>query len=179
MALALMKKLWPRSKRGNDVDDSNVDAVIARNLWKNHHIIPPNSKNKQNWDLVMMLLVFYNCVYIPIELFFLNGFVEHSDYPKSTVHTVVDYIVDLFFAIDILLNMTTAYYDEDYEMVLDRRQIICHYAKFWLWIDFFAFFPFDLLIFFVYWAAGVSDEQSVPTAIFSMFKVPRLLRLLR
>lgn len=38
----------------NDVDDSNVDAVIARNLWKNHRILPPTSKFKQNWDLMMV-----------------------------------------------------------------------------------------------------------------------------
>ena len=40
--------------RNDDVDDSNVDAVIARNLWKNHRILPPTSKFKQNWDLVMV-----------------------------------------------------------------------------------------------------------------------------
>ena len=50
-----------------------LDAVIARNLWKNHRILPPTSKFKANWDLFMMLLVFYNCVYIPIELFFLKA----------------------------------------------------------------------------------------------------------
>ena len=40
--------------KGGEIDDSNVDAVIARNLWKNHRILPPNSKFKQNWDLVMV-----------------------------------------------------------------------------------------------------------------------------
>ena len=42
------------SSSKGDVDDSNVDAVIARNLWKNHRILPPSSKFKQNWDLVMV-----------------------------------------------------------------------------------------------------------------------------
>ena len=42
------------NKRNTDVDDSNVDAVIARNLWKNHRILPPNSRFKQNWDLFMV-----------------------------------------------------------------------------------------------------------------------------
>ena len=42
------------NKRNNDVDDSNVDAVIARNLWKNHRILPPTSRFKQNWDLFMV-----------------------------------------------------------------------------------------------------------------------------
>ena len=46
-----------RTKKKSDVDDSNVDAVIARNLWKNHRILPPNSKNKQNWDLFIVRML--------------------------------------------------------------------------------------------------------------------------
>lgn len=120
-----------------------------------------------------MLLVFYNCVYIPIELFFLNGIVVHTDYPKHPVHVAIDIVIDVFFFVDILLNMSTAYYDEDYEMVLDRRQIFRNYARFWFWIDFLAFFPFELI------PLIINNEESVPTSIFSMFKVPRLLRILR
>ena len=42
------------SDRRADEDDSNVDAVIARNLWKNHRILPPTSRFKSNWDLMMV-----------------------------------------------------------------------------------------------------------------------------
>ena len=91
-----------------------------------------------------MLLVFYNCVYIPIEIFFLNGIVEHGLYPKQDPHIAVDFFIDFLFFVDILLNTCTAYYDDDYEMVLDRKQIIRNYAKKWLWLDFFAAFPFDV-----------------------------------
>jgi len=127
---------------------------------------------------VMMLLVFYNCVYIPVELFFLNGIVEHRDYPKHVAHMAVDFFVDFLFLIDIFLNMCTAYYDEDYEMVLDRRQIIRHYARFWLWIDVLAFFPFEVP-FLILESSGVITDQSVPTGVFGMLKLPRLFRLLR
>ncbi len=48
--------IWAKccKSKTDDVDDSNVDAVIARNLWKNHRILPPTSKNKNNWDLFMV-----------------------------------------------------------------------------------------------------------------------------
>ena len=36
------------------LDDDNVDAVIARNLWKNHKLLPPTSRFKQNWDVIMV-----------------------------------------------------------------------------------------------------------------------------
>ena len=106
MCSGVFKKCCGGSKN-QEIDDSNVDAVIARNLWKNHRILPPTSPFKQNWDLVMLLLVFYNCVYIPIELFFLNGIVTHGDYPKALAHRVIDYFVDILFFIDILLNTCT------------------------------------------------------------------------
>jgi len=161
----------------DDLDDSNVDAVIARNLWKNHKILPPTSPFKNRWDIFMMVLVFYNCVYIPIELFFLNGIVEHGHYPKLPLHTAIDFFIDFLFLIDIGLNTCTAYYDEDYEMVLDRKQIFWHYAKCWLWIDALAVFPFELP-FMILEAAGVTSSD-FPTGILGMLKVPRLLRLVR
>ena len=45
------------------------------------------------------------------------------------MHDVIDYTVDFFFFLDILLNCRTAYYDEDYEMVLDPKQILRNYAS--------------------------------------------------
>jgi CRP-like cAMP-binding protein len=177
----LLKKLQCcSSDRGNnDLDDSNVDAVIARNLWKNHRILPPTSPFKSRWDLFMMLLVFYNCVYIPMELCFLGeGIVEHPGYPKGTVHRVFDYIIDFLFLVDIGLNMRTAYYDEDYEMVLEWKKIIKHYARFWLWIDLCAVFPFELPILLAV-AAGAIEDNVVPTSVFGMLKLPRLFRVAR
>ena len=35
-------------------DETDVDAAIARNLWKNHRLLPPTSKFKSNWDIVMV-----------------------------------------------------------------------------------------------------------------------------
>ena len=125
-----------------------------------------------------MLLVFYNCVYIPIEIFFLNGIVEHGLYPKQDPHIAVDFFIDFLFFVDILLNTCTAYYDDDYEMVLDRKQILRHYARCWLWIDVLAFFPFEVP-FLILENAGAISGNSIPTGVFGMLKALRLLRLVR
>ena len=53
----------PTRRRGNVVSASDpsaeetedVDAVIARNLWKHHRMLPPDSKFKHNWDNMMLL----------------------------------------------------------------------------------------------------------------------------
>lgn len=164
------------SDRGHDEDDSNVDAVIARNLWKNHRILPPTSKFKQNWDLMMMTLVFYNCVYIPIEICFLS---QSSTYVKQIAWTAFDYLVDALFLVDITINIRTAYYDEDYELVLDPKQIFRNYRKFWFWIDLLAVIPFDLILRLIYIDQGESKSNTQLANIAGMFKLPRLLRVAR
>lgn len=52
-AAKLLEKCCPSNNK-EELDDSNVDAVIARNLWKNHRILPPTSTFKTRWDLFMV-----------------------------------------------------------------------------------------------------------------------------
>ena len=54
-------------------DESDVDAVIARNLWKHHRMLPPDSKFKHNWDNMMLLFVLYTCTMVPLQLAFDDG----------------------------------------------------------------------------------------------------------
>ena len=64
----------PTRRRGNVVSASDpsaeetedVDAVIARNLWKHHRMLPPDSKFKHNWDNMMLLFVLYTLSLIHI-----------------------------------------------------------------------------------------------------------------
>lgn len=86
-------------------------------------------------------------------------------------------MIDFLFFIDICINLRTAYVDpKDFEMVLDSRQIFRNYRKFWFWIDLVAVMPFDLILQLLF--VGNEGNSQVAT-IFGMFKLPRLLRLLR
>jgi hypothetical protein len=53
--------------------------------------------------------------------------------------------MNAFFFTDILLNFTTAYYENGIQ-VTDRKKIILKYLSFWFWIDLVSTFPYDLLI---------------------------------
>ena len=59
-----------RNSELDEEDDKNVDAVIARNLWKNHKLFPPTSIFKHRWDLLMLVFVVYNSYFIPMALAF-------------------------------------------------------------------------------------------------------------
>ena len=58
------------SSMGDDEADTDVDKAIAQMLWKNHRLFPPTSVFKNNWDSVMLAFVFYNCIFVPVELCF-------------------------------------------------------------------------------------------------------------
>ena len=48
-----MKLPWKRKERtGSGVDEDDVEAVIFRNLWKHHRLLPPRSKYRSYWDAV-------------------------------------------------------------------------------------------------------------------------------
>ena len=162
-----------------DLDDDNADAVISRNLWKNHRLLPPVSAFRNHWDLIMIIFVFYNCLYIPMELVFsvyreecLNTSTgEMETCGKHLVHRIVDYVIDALFFVDIFLNFRTTYYDGDYEMVLDWRQISRKYVKTWFMLDFVAVFPFELF------TLGTSSDSGAASSVTGLLKLPRLLRL--
>ena len=54
--------------------------------------------------------------------------------------------MDLLFLMDILVVFNTAYYDDDVDLVDDRKQIAKTYVKGWFTIDLLAIIPFDKII---------------------------------
>ena len=96
-------------------EDFDVDAAIARTLWSNHKLIPPNSRVSKWWFSLIIALVLvrralvhpsprmytrmrfsafpqYNAVYIPIELCF-----GEQIGAKHTSHIILDFFVDYLF----------------------------------------------------------------------------------
>lgn len=142
-------------------DEDDVEATIARNLWRHHRLLPPHSAFRHNWDLVMIVFVIYNATYIPIELSF-----ELAE-RKTLAHKVIDGMIDVVFACDIALNFRTAFLDQEYEIVTSARAIAIRYLRSWFVIDIFAVTPFEIF-------TGGGSESAGATGL---LKLPRLLRL--
>jgi len=85
---------------------------------------------------------------------------------------VIDYLIDVFFAVDIAINFRTIYLDpKTEEPVEDGKKIALNYVlKGRFWIDILASLPFELL-------ALVFRSGSSNLKFFGMFKLARLLRL--
>ena len=114
----------------------------------------------------MFVLVFYNCVYIPIELSF-------TTVEKVVVHCAIDMC-------DIVLNFRTTYYDSNNELVMVPRKIALRYCRSWFPVDLLAVFPFEL---FAAASGGGSvcgggeEDSSGFSGFTGLFKIFRLLRL--
>ena len=104
---------------------------------------------------MMILFVIYNSIYIPINIAF-NVY-------KPLGQCILDLIIDLLFITDMLLNLRTTYYDDENELVVDKKAIYRKYLlSKWFVIDFLAVFPFDL-------TASLSKTSCHCKAVFRLF----------
>mmetsp|Transcript_15313 Transcript_15313/g.2554 ORF Transcript_15313/g.2554 Transcript_15313/m.2554 type:complete len:87 (+) Transcript_15313:389-649(+) len=56
-----------------------------------------------------------------------------------------DIFIDTLFFIDIIINLNSAYLDNDGNFVTDRKRIFLNYLKSWLIIDLIACIPINLI----------------------------------
>jgi hypothetical protein len=58
----------------------------------------------------------------------------------------VEGVIDVFFAVDLVLNFYTAYEDADGSVVTGKKAIAGNYLKTWFTVDFLATFPADYIV---------------------------------
>jgi hypothetical protein len=166
------------SSRSNDRHDAERDAEteIARNLWKQYRLLTPTSPGRSRWDWVLVVLVAFTSLQIPFVLVF-----NMPDDTRKAVK-ISDYVIDVFFWVDIVLQLNTAFYVEE-TLVTSRKEILRHCLTSALfWIDVVSTFPWDDL-------SGDKGDPSQFTGCLrdqyaggiedGNLRVLRLLRLLR
>lgn len=101
----------------------------------------PNDTIKiMGWDLIISVILLVTCMITPFNLAF------QEEVEKIRWYMNVNYTIDILFGIDIVLNFLTAFQNELYEVVDDRKQIAIRYLKGWFIIDLLAIIPFDLIL---------------------------------
>lgn len=154
----------PNEGKGAKVDEGTStpqseleDPLSLRNLSK--FIIPPLGVSSYNqnqtdskgwvttpmdstyrcWETFMVMLVFYSSWVYPFEVAFLS-----SSAPRKLY--MADNIVDLFFAIDIVLTFFVAYIDTRTQLLVrDSKKIAIRYLSTWFLIDVISTIPFEAL----------------------------------
>lgn len=77
-------------------------------------IYPGNTYKELYWDIFQSILLLTTCILTPFTLAF-------SDELSEIVwYTTMNWIIDIFFAMDIILNFNLAFQDEAYAVIDDR-----------------------------------------------------------
>lgn len=93
------------------------------------------------WDIFVLILAIAICFMLPVYI----------AYDPPFGHTlgwhVFEYMVEAFFAIDIIFKFNTTLYDSDGNEIFDRKHIAIDYlSELHFWIDMLATIPFNLMI---------------------------------
>ena len=102
------------------------------------------------------------------------GFAFPEAFEDRAGYTYSDYIIDLCFIFDIIVNFRSCYIDSRTdELVEDPKMITKNYLKGRFWVDLVASCNFDL----IFLVLAPDMEENALTSLFGMLKLVRLLRL--
>ena len=89
----------------------------------------------------------------------------------------MDLVIDILFCLDIIVIFNSAFYNEDSEIIDDRKEIASSYLTGWFTIDLLAVIPFDSII-------NASDYNQLARVarvgrLYKLVKLTRLFRMLK
>ena len=143
-----------RRRRGSvSADDDDEERQIARNLWRHMRLLPPTGVWRKRWNKWLLLLVLWNIIFLPLNLCFVRG-------PDPLSPRELDYVMDVFFLVDIILNFRTTLRVEDTdELITDWRVIGARYLRTWFPVDLCATMPWEIFLL----GQDVSPSSSAPS----------------
>ncbi|XP_075474327.1 potassium channel AKT1 isoform X1 [Primulina tabacum] len=141
----------------------SLGARSNRRVKLRSFIISPYDRHYRAWETYLVILVVYTAWVSPFEF----GFLDKPRAPLS----IIDNVVNGFFAIDIVLTFFVAYLDKStYLLVDDRKQIAWKYTTSWLVFDVISTIPSEL-------AQKISPKPLRAYGLFNMLRLWRLRRV--
>lgn len=101
------------------------------------YLFYPEDKFKQRWDLIMTYLLIFTCSSTPLYISF------HEDNPGFSTWEIVNLIVDIFFGLDIGVIFFSAFFDDDFQLIDNIKEIARNYIVGWFILDLLAITPFS------------------------------------
>ncbi len=91
-------------------------------------MIHPDKNISFIWNIILAALLIYTATIMPFRL----AFVDHVDY---NAWFFVEMLIDVLFFVDVIVNLLTAYYTSDGELITRRRDILLTYLRSWMLLD--------------------------------------------
>ncbi|KAL4589734.1 hypothetical protein LXL04_002643 [Taraxacum kok-saghyz] len=140
----------------------SLGARSNRRVKLRNFIISPYDRRYRAWETYLVVLVLYTAWASPFEF----GYLKRPRKPLS----IIDNIVNGFFAIDIILTFFLAYLDKStYLLVDDRKKIAWKYTSTWLAFDVISTIPSELV-------RKLSSRSFQAYGLFNMCRLWRLRR---
>ena len=151
-------------------DRMKLERMRHRNERK-MYLMYPEDRIKQTWDMFITLILLVSCMLTPYRIAF-------GDIEEPLEWKIINFSIDALFLIDIFVIFNSAFYDDEFIIVEDRKQIARKYLGSWFIIDLVAIIPFDLLI-----SQDENFQDIIRFAkigkISKLIKMTRLLRILK
>ena len=90
------------------------------------------------WDLFIMLVLIFACLVTPCRI----AFVDEETFGWKMLSQILDFM----FLTDIIIIFNSVYYDQDFNIVTQRKTIAINYIKSWFFIDLIAIIPFEWIL---------------------------------
>ena len=166
-------------------DDPTSNKYTDDDEVRSWFVLHPTTKLRRYWDFLQIFLLLYIAISVPYRI----GFSE----PSYGAWYMVDFFIDMYFYIDMVLNFFTAYWesgdDDDFHYVTSLWKIQKHYLKGWFLPDVISLLPIDYVSRLMdgtatcSWqsesACGAAAQTSSVPEGFRILKMIRLLRVLR
>jgi hypothetical protein len=118
------------------------------------------------WNLVITLVLIFTSLVAPARVAFITE--------DSLTWVIINFLVDFFFFLDIVVIFNTALYDDEFQIIHDRKKIAIIYIQGWFVIDVLSIIPFDLIL-----QTGGSNNMNSMIKIVRIGRMYKLLKLTR
>ena len=126
----------------------------------------PNGSLARYWNTLLFFLLMYVAFVMPWIMAF-------SDFYDIGIWTALEVAVDLCFLIDILINLNTAFKDEENNLVCGRKEIFLNYLKGFFIADVFSVFPLYLI------SSSTIGRMNILIRLLRLFRLVRVLKVIQ
>ena len=161
------------------------------NMSSKLEVFMPNTSFRRVWSLLCFIGVAYNAYSIPMEI----GYFFLPQGVNATNMLFLNYIVDVFFIVDMIMQLHFFAYDVEGVPVLEKSRIRSRYFRSGFFTDLISIIPLDLFVFLWGWQwlpvlrlnklsrithlveyfqaieALITEKNNVPTALRRMIKI--------
>lgn len=124
-------------------------------------IIFPNNKFALFWNLFNLISIIYLVTMLPFLIAFqIDG----------TFFMIFEGFLNVFFILDIFINMITSYRKKDGDWEISNKKILVNYLKGYFILDVLTSIPFDLLL-----SSIESFADNPYNKMFRILKLPKII----